>query len=319
MASGTKRFGAPSGDGGGEFDEPTRAQSSQGKNLVGVGARSGHAAAREPGTTGSQGERTAITRAPLPRESFLPEGTSSQTVMMQAQRSVDLPSHLQKTVEPPEISLTEHALEGVPLDARMVLAAEPDSERAAAFRVLRHHLLEQGRPQVVVVSSARSGEGKTTTAVNLAMALSECERARVLLVEATVRRPQLAALFRFVPPWCFAEQLAAHRHQPLLPWSLVAIPSLSLHVAAINPRVEQSQLLDAPAFSIAMERLRMAEFDHIVIDAPSVIGSADVNLIQDAADGVLLVAKSRNSTARDLRRAAEQLRPTKIIGTVLLD
>src|SRR5690606_35053014 len=125
---------------------------------------------------------------------------------------------------------------------------DPDSARAAAFRVMRHHLLELGHPQVVVVSSAQQGDGKTTVAVNLALALAECDRAKVLLAEAHVRRPQLANVFRCVPPWCFAEQLAAHRHQPMLPWSLVEIPQLWLHVAPIDPRIDRTQLLDAPAF-----------------------------------------------------------------------
>ena len=96
------------------------------------------------------------------------------------------------------------------------------------------------------------GDGKTTTAVNLALALAECGRAKTLLVETHVRRPQLTSVFQFIPPWCFAEQLAAHRHQPTMPWSLIDIPQLWLHVAAINPRIEQSQLLDGPAFAIAM-------------------------------------------------------------------
>jgi Mrp family chromosome partitioning ATPase len=220
----------------------------------------------------------------------------------------------------PEIGLTQHHLpDDAPVDPRLALILDPDSERAASFRVLRHHLLEAGRPQVVAVASPRDGDGKTTCAVNLALALAECGRARVLLVETHVRRPQLATMFRFVPPWCFAEQLAAHRHQPLLPWSLVEIPQLWLHVAAINPRIEQSQLLDAPAFAIAMDRLRLGGYDHIVIDCPPVVGSADVNLIQDAADGTVLVVRGRRSTARDLRRAIEQLSPTRVIGTVLMD
>jgi len=218
---------------------------------------------------------------------------------------------------PPEIGLTQHHLPDERPDGRLTLMLDPDSERAAAFRVLRHHLLEVGRPQVVVVSSPRPGDGKTTVALNLALALAECGRAKVLLVEAHVRRPQLASLFRFVPPWCFAEQLAAHRHQPLLPWGFVDIPQLWLHVAAINPRIEQGQLLDAPAFAIAMERLRLGGYDHIVIDAPPVIGSADVNLIQDAADGTLLVLRGRRTTARELRRAMDQLSPARVLGTVL--
>jgi len=222
--------------------------------------------------------------------------------------------------QPPEIGLTQHHLpQDVPPDPRLVLVHEPDSERAAAFRVLRHHLLEAGRPQVVVVSSAKPEEGKTTAAVNLALALAECGRAKVLLVETYTRRPQLASLFRFVPPWCFAEQLAAHRHQPLLPWGFVDIPQLWLHVAAINPRIEQSQLLDAPAFAIAMERLRLGGYDHIVIDTPPVVGSADVNLIQDAADGTLLVVRGKRTTARELRQAIDQLTPSRVLGTVLIE
>ena len=245
-------------------------------------------------------------------------GSPGQTVAMAAARP-ELPLATVAHGQAPEIGLTQHSLPDETLDSRLVLVEAPDSPRAANFRVLRHHLLEAGRPQVVVVSSPRPGEGKTTTAINLALALAECGRAKVLLVEGNLRHPQLASVFRFVPPWCFAEQLASHRHQPMLPWSLIDIPQLWLHVAAVNPRSEQNQLLDAPAFAIAMERLRLGGYDHIVIDAPAVLGSADVNLMQDAADGVLLVLAARRSTARDLRQTIDQLTPARVLGTVLLE
>ena len=218
----------------------------------------------------------------------------------------------------PQIDLTQHHLPDEPPDPRLAMVIDPDSERSASFRVLRHHLLELGRPQVIVVSSPQAGDGKTTTAANLALALAECGRAKTLLVETHVRRPQLTNIFKFVPPWCFAEQLAAHRHQPAMPWSLIDIPQLWLHVAAINPRIEQTQLLDGPAFAIAMERLRLAGYDHIVVDAPPVLGSADVNLMADAADSVVFALRARRSTTRDLRQAIDQLGSGKVIGTVLL-
>ena len=220
---------------------------------------------------------------------------------------------------PPEIGLTQHHLPEGSVDPRLALVIDPDSERSAAFRVLRHHLLETGRPQCVVVSSPQPGDGKTTTAVNLALALAECGRAKVLLVETNLRRPQLSGIFKLTPPWCFAEQLAAHRHQPMMPWSLIEIPQLWLHVGAINPQIEKSQLLDGPAFAIAMERLRLGGYDHIVVDAPPVLGSADVNLMADAADAVLMAVRARRSTTRDLRRALEQLGDHKIAGTVLVE
>jgi Mrp family chromosome partitioning ATPase len=218
---------------------------------------------------------------------------------------------------PPEIGLTQHHLpEGEALDPRLVMISDPDSERAASFRVLRHHLLELGRPQVIVVSSPLHGDGKTTTAINLALALAECGRAKVLLAEAHLRRPQIGESVKLVPPWCFAEQLAAHRNQPMLPWSLVEIPQLWLHVAAVNPRIEKTQLLDAPAFAIAMERLRMV-YDHVVIDAPPVLGSADVNLMSDAADAVVLAVRAKRTTTRQVRKAIDQVGASKVVGTVL--
>jgi Mrp family chromosome partitioning ATPase len=220
--------------------------------------------------------------------------------------------------DPPQIDLTQHHLPDGDPDPRLALVIDPDSERSAAFRVLRHHLLEVGRPQVVIVSSPQVGDGKTTTAVNLALALAECGRAKTLLVETHVRRPQFTEMFKFVPPWCFAEQLAAHRHQPTMPWSLIDIPQLWLHVAAINPRITQTQLLDGPAFAIAMERLRLAGYEHIVVDAPPVLGSADVNLMADAADSVVFALWARRTNTRDLRRAIDQLGGKKVAGTVLL-
>jgi Mrp family chromosome partitioning ATPase len=251
-------------------------------------------------------------------DSAVAQGKLESAALVQGKPTVMISPLSKPSGAPPQVDLTQHHLPEEAYDPRLAMLVNPDSERSASFRVLRHHLLEIGRPQVVIVTSPQIGDGKTTTAVNLSLALAECGRAKVLLVETHVRRPQLTAVFQFVPPWCFAEQLAAHRHQPIMPWSLIDIPQLWLHVAAINPRTEQTQLLDGPAFAIAMERLRMAGYDHIVVDAPPVLGSADVNLMADAADSVVFALRARRSTTRDLRKAIEQLGTSKIAGTVLL-
>jgi Mrp family chromosome partitioning ATPase len=263
------------------------------------------------------------TRVDNPLQTLKPEtaavlfGGNKPTVAMSAQAKSSLAASIGGA--PPEIGLTQHHLPDEEPDPRLELVIDPDSERSASFRVLRHHLLEVGRPHCVIVSSPQAGEGKTQTAVNLALALAECGRAKVLLIETHLRRPQLANIFKFVPPWCFAEQLAAHRHQPMMPWSLIEIPQLWLHVGAVNPRIEKSQLLDGPAFAIAVERLRLGGYDHIVVDAPPVLGSADVNLMADAADAVVLALRARTSTTRDLRRAIDQIGASKVAGTVLVE
>jgi Mrp family chromosome partitioning ATPase len=252
-------------------------------------------------------------------EAAIHEGKLEASALVHGKPTVMISPQNKPSGSPPQIDLTQHHVPDEDIDRRLELLIDPDSDASAAFRILRHHLLEVGRPQVVIVSSPQHGDGKTTVAVNLAMALAECGRAKTLLVETHVRRPQLTTVFQFIPPWCFAEQLAAHRHQPTMPWSLIDIPQLWLHVAAINPRIEQTQLLDGPAFAIAMERLRQAGYDHIVVDAPPVLGSADVNLMTDAADSVIFALHARRSTTRDMRRALEQLGTNKFAGSVLLE
>ncbi|HZS41696.1 MAG TPA: P-loop NTPase [Polyangia bacterium] len=226
------------------------------------------------------------------------------------------PADTQKT----KVWVATHKLLADP-DPRLILLREPDSPRAASFRVLRHRLAEQNDPRTIVVSSAEAGDGKTTCAVNLALALGECGRARVLLVEANLRAPTLAALFGFLPPECFSAQLERHRERPLDPWSVVEVGSPSLHVVAVKPgaSTEGRPLLDGVAFGIAIDMLKRGGYDYLVLDTPPVLGSADVNLIEDFADGVLLAARSRKSSSRALRRAVEQLQPGKILGVTLLD
>jgi Mrp family chromosome partitioning ATPase len=237
--------------------------------------------------------------------------------MVVASRRPSVPAH---PADPPTIVVAPHDFRPeLATDPRLVLVREPDGARAAAYRVLRHHVTDEGNPQVIVVSSADRNEGKTTCALNLALALGECRRARVLLVEAHFRNPQLVSVFRFQPPWCFAQQIVEHRARPLERWSVVEIAPFGLHVAAVDPRTEQRPLLDAPAFAFAMERLRQAGYDHIVVDAPPVLGTAEVNLLQDAADAVLLTAWSGTSRRSPLRAAIEQLSPGSILGVVVLE
>ena len=228
------------------------------------------------------------------------------------------PPSLIETAPRTQVWVATHKVPDDP-DERLILLRDPDSARAASFRVLRHRLQERGDPRVIAVTSARAREGKTTCAVNLALALGECGRARVLLVEANLRAPSLAPLFGFMPPECFSTQLARHKEKPEDAWSVVEVYSPSLHVLAVKPDGDARPLLDGPAFRIAIEMLAQAGYDYIVIDTPPVLGAADVNLIEDSADGVLFVALSGSTPATALRQAIEQLQPAKLLGITLLD
>jgi Mrp family chromosome partitioning ATPase len=219
----------------------------------------------------------------------------------------------------PQTSLDVHPVPlGQELSPHLVMFTDPHGKRADAYRALRHRLAHVGDPKVIGVSSAGRREGKSTAAINLAASLREGARGRVLLLEANTRAPSIANMLGFQPPICFAEQLTRHRKDPLEPWA-AAEPLTPLHVMAVDPTVKHSPLVDPIAFSIAVDRLRMAGYDYIVVDTSPVLESADVNLIADSLDGVVLTVLAKRSDTKSIKRAVNQIGTMTFLGTILLE
>lgn len=222
---------------------------------------------------------------------------------------------------PRGVRVTSRAVAARLDDPRLIMIHEPDSPRAASLRVLRHRLSERGDPRTLVVTSPEVGDGKTTCAMNLAVALSECGRARVLLLEANFRKPDLARMLGMTPPVCLMRQMEQHHQNPrAAPWTAAQITSPWLHVLAIDPEgFKGPNLIDGPAFENTITQLKLVGYDYIVLDTPAILGSADVNIVQDVADGVLIALTARKSNTRALRAALDQLTTAKIVGVALFD
>jgi Mrp family chromosome partitioning ATPase/uncharacterized protein involved in exopolysaccharide biosynthesis len=189
------------------------------------------------------------------------------------------------------------------LDPRLLLLRAPDSPAAASFRVLRHRVERAGEDaQVVLVTSCGPEEGKTTCALNLALALSEGGRAKVLLLDAHFRQPAIARIlglldFRTPEPWIAIEQITPFLH--------VALDS-------------QPRFVDGAAISARLQRLRADGYDFVVIDGPPILGSADVNALQEGVSGVVVTMWSQRSSATSLRAGIEQIGDEKVLGIVLM-
>ncbi len=204
------------------------------------------------------------------------------------------------------------------LSPHLAMLKDPYSPRADAYRALRHKIAGKGDPKVIGVTSPARKEGKTTAAINLAASLREGARGRVLVMEANLRAPALASTLGFMPPVCFNEQLVRHKSEPLDPWTAAEVLP-QLHVMAINPMNKYPPLIDPIAFSIAVDRLRLAGYDYIVVDSPPVLESADVNMISDSVDGFVMTVLARRSDARSVKRSIEQLGAVTFLGAVLLE
>jgi Mrp family chromosome partitioning ATPase len=202
-------------------------------------------------------------------------------------------------------------------DARLVLLREPESASSRGYRLLRHRLLARADPRVIAVTSAEPGEGKTTAAVNLAFALAEETMSRVLLVEANLRRPSLGRLFGYQPSESFVGRLAEYR-DATPPYSVAAILGTRLQVAALPANAPGEARLDRMLLAVALQELRDV-FDYIVVDAASVLESADADVASVCADGVVMTVRAAKSRKATLARAVEQLSPARLLGTVLID
>jgi Mrp family chromosome partitioning ATPase len=205
-----------------------------------------------------------------------------------------------------------------PKPAALAFLDDAGSPRADAYRSLRRKLAASGNPRVVGVTSAGRAEGKTTLACNLALALRESARGRVLLVEANHRAPSLAKLLGFPPPKCFLDQLARHVDDPDAPW-IAAEPLPRWHVMAIDAAPNRAPLLDPVAFAAGIAQLKKADYEYIVVDSPPVLGGADGNVIADVVETTIFAALPMRSKRREMRRAVEQLEPAPVLGVVVLE
>jgi len=200
------------------------------------------------------------------------------------------------------------------VDPRLVLLREPDSSRAAAFRRLRDNVLTKGLPRVLAVSSPAKGDGKTSCAINLALALAEHTPARILLLDGNFTDPALAKIFsvdEHTPAAPDAVWLAPYKLAELTP---------CLHVAAIVARRgEPAPRYEKQRFDMLLDRLCRVGYDHIIVDAPAIEGSAMTAQLLGGVDGVLLAVSAGRTTARALRRALEEIPGNKALGVALVD
>jgi capsular exopolysaccharide synthesis family protein len=191
----------------------------------------------------------------------------------------------------------------------MPISREQYRRLAAAF----HQAQRTSGAKVAMVASAVQGEGKSLTAANLALTMSESYRKNVLLIDADLRRPTQHSIFQ-IPG------------APGLSDGLISIdePRLPLHrLSARLTILPAGRPTSDPIGAITSERMRRLideareVFDWIIIDTPPVGLLTDAALMSSMADGVVLVVKAE-STPHDLvERAVNALGRERLLGVVL--
>jgi capsular exopolysaccharide synthesis family protein len=189
----------------------------------------------------------------------------------------------------------------------ITVLTQPKSQFTEAFRSLRTSLLlatAGNPPKFILFTSATPSEGKTTVASNLACIMAQGE-ARVLLVDADLRRPNIHHRFGLTGKLGLTTVLAGTstieeviQHQPEMP-NLDILPS-----GPVPPF--PSEMLGSEAMMALMERLRR-EYTHVVIDSPPILSVTDAAVLGRIVDAVVLVIRHGKSNKNVIRRARDLL------------
>jgi protein-tyrosine kinase len=201
---------------------------------------------------------------------------------------------------------------------QIVSLGAPSSFAADQYRALRHvveRLRIEAGLQVLAVSSAAPGDGKTVTALNLAGALAQASESRVLVIDADLRRPSVS------------EYLGLNRRLPGLADALrepeYTLPAVVRRLEGFNlsvlpagpPQIAPYELLNSPRLEELLKDARR-HFDCIVIDTPPCVPLPDCRLIERWVDGFLVVVAAHRTPRERLAEALNTLDPAKVIAIV---
>jgi succinoglycan biosynthesis transport protein ExoP len=195
---------------------------------------------------------------------------------------------------------------------------QPRSTIAEAYRAFRTGLLlsRAGGVSTIAITSTAPGEGKTTTALNLAVVLAQLGK-RVLLVAADLHKARMHEILRISNRIGLVSILAEN----VLPSEAIVkvtnIPGLfviSSGPSAPNP----SALLASEAMTKFME-FATSNFDHVIIDTPPVGPVADALIIGNQCDGVVVVVKGGGTPRDQVARTRDKLQRSsvRILGVLI--
>jgi polysaccharide biosynthesis transport protein len=188
-----------------------------------------------------------------------------------------------------------------------VTQVRPQSQMAESYRALRTSLLLSNLgapPKVIMVTSARPQEGKTTTSINTAIVLAQ-KGVRVLLVDADLRRPSVHKTLGMGPRSGLSNVLTGSATVQQTIATSPILPNLFI-LAAGTPPPNPAELLASSNMRDLLAELRQ-QFDHIVIDTPPTLSVTDAVVLSPRADATILVIRSGQTTKQALRRARDIL------------
>lgn len=206
------------------------------------------------------------------------------------------------------------------IDPRIVSFHEPSSSVAEQYRKLRTNIagIDSKYPlKAITISSSTHSEGKTITAINLAISMAhDLNKKSIILVDADMRRGRISKYLGFNEELGLSDLLTngANVDDALIN---IGIENLTILPAGKNPH-NPAELLGSPQSKNFIKMLK-SKFDYIIFDAPPIIPVTDAGLLGAQTDGVIMVIQT-NRTQRGVVKHGEGLlkqAQAKLLGYVL--
>jgi capsular exopolysaccharide synthesis family protein len=201
----------------------------------------------------------------------------------------------------------------------LTMVVQPHSVVSEAYRALRTSILlstSKHPPQTILITSGQPREGKTTTALNLAITLAQ-RGDRVVLIDSDLRRPRVHRAFQVPNDVGLSSYLAGTAPLDQLPRPVAKVPNLYVITSGPTPP-NPAELLSSDPIVTLFEEMRR-QFDFILLDSPPAITVTDSLILAAHADGVILVAHGGVTTRESLRHARKLMASVnaRMIGVVL--
>jgi polysaccharide biosynthesis transport protein len=202
----------------------------------------------------------------------------------------------------------------------LITYAAPSSVMSEAYRSVRTSLLlslPERAPRVVLVTSAVPSEGKTVTAINIAVSLTQTG-SRVVLVDADMRKPRIHSVFSIgnLPGLTSFLTGSANLKDVIHDVGPANLHLLPCGVIPPNP----AELIQSGRFNHLVQVLRQY-FDYVVLDSPPLANVSDARILAANAEATLLVVKAFSTSRHVTKRAVENLQELKArnIAVILND
>lgn len=201
----------------------------------------------------------------------------------------------------------------------LIALTQPRSPITEGYRVLRTNLRFTGLENpsgALLVTSAGPGEGKTTSAVNLAIVMAQSGR-RVILLDADLRRPMVHSYLKLSNSVGLSSLFIEDASTPDQIMQNTTVEGLRVITSGPVPP-NPSELLDSKLMAELMKTLR-SQSDMVIVDSPPVLAVADATIIGSRCSGAILIMDSGKTRTDLAKRAVERLRQTnvRIFGVVL--